>query len=85
MLRQQVATASWGVLDHPSDWSVLLFMSQTKPVNERLRHLGGSSKLVLDVLQFDHAYTPAMLSICGCTPPAATTAHVLLVDAIIVS
>ena len=64
---------------------MLPVMSQTKPVNERLRHLGGSSKLVLDVLQFDRAYTPAMLSICGCTHSAATTAHVSLVDALIVS
>lgn len=40
-------------------------MVQSKPVNERLRHLGGTSKLVLDVLTFDQAYMPAMLSICG--------------------
>lgn len=40
---------------------------QHKQVNDRLRHLGGTSKLVLDVLTFDDVYRPAMLSICGNT------------------
>eukprot|EP00123_Amoebidium_parasiticum_P016939 comp23649_c1_seq1/m.40372 comp23649_c1_seq1/g.40372 ORF comp23649_c1_seq1/g.40372 comp23649_c1_seq1/m.40372 type:complete len:1229 (-) comp23649_c1_seq1:37-3723(-) len=33
---------------------------QTKPVNERLRQLGGSKKLVIDVVQYDKAFEKAM-------------------------
>jgi len=34
---------------------------RTKPLNERLRHIGGSSKLVYDVLQFDNMYSRMVL------------------------
>jgi structural maintenance of chromosome 1 len=36
-------------------------------INERLRHLGGSARLVVDVLQFDKAYERAILFACGDT------------------
>lgn len=57
-----------------NDWAELLetksnlwcvVFEQHQQVNDRLRHLGGTSKLVLDVLTFDDVYRPAMLSICG--------------------
>uniref|UniRef100_A0A6U9R7I1 Structural maintenance of chromosomes protein n=1 Tax=Picocystis salinarum TaxID=88271 RepID=A0A6U9R7I1_9CHLO len=39
----------------------------TKPVNERLRTLGGTSRLVLDVLDYDPQYERAMIYACGGT------------------
>ena len=44
---------------------ILNLLLQAKPVNERLRHIGGSAKLVLDILEFDAGYERAFLSICG--------------------
>lgn len=38
---------------------------QAKPVNERLRQIGGTAKLVLDILSYAPAYERAFLSICG--------------------
>ena len=37
----------------------------TKPVNDRLRALGGSSKLALDLLTYHPSLERAFLSICG--------------------
>ena len=51
------------LLCHARD--VLNLLLQAKPVNERLRHIGGTAKLVLDILEFDAAYERAFLSICG--------------------
>lgn len=42
---------------------------QYKPVNERLRQLGGSAKLVLDILEYDPAYERVFLAICGSESP----------------
>eukprot|EP00033_Pygsuia_biforma_P002257 GCRY01002501.1.p1 GENE.GCRY01002501.1~~GCRY01002501.1.p1 ORF type:complete len:1250 (+),score=240.32 GCRY01002501.1:83-3832(+) len=39
----------------------------TKPLNERLRNLGGSAKLIADVIQFDQTYLKAVLYACGNT------------------
>ena len=41
-------------------------MRQAKPVNERLRQLGGTAKLALDVLQFEEPMERAFTFICGC-------------------
>lgn len=38
---------------------------QSKPTNERLRHIGGSAKLVLDILEYDPTYERIFQSICG--------------------
>ncbi|GBG59523.1 hypothetical protein CBR_g38546 [Chara braunii] len=38
-----------------------------KPVQERMRTLGGTSKLVIDVIQFDPAYERAFIYACGNT------------------
>lgn len=35
-------------------------------MNERLRHLGGTAKLALDVLQFEERLERAFTFICGC-------------------
>ena len=45
-------------------------MRQAKPVNERLRHLGGTAKLALDVLQYEEPMERAFTFICGCAPPS---------------
>ena len=47
-------------------------LSQAKPVNERLRELGGTAKLALDILEFDDKLERAFNFICGCTPPRAS-------------
>ena len=39
---------------------------RVKPVDERLRQLGGSAKLVLDVIQYDETIERAMLYALGC-------------------
>lgn len=39
---------------------------RTKPVNERLRNLGGTAKLAIDLLEYDPAYERAFLHVCGC-------------------
>lgn len=36
-----------------------------KPLDEGLRDLGGSAKLVIDLLEFDNEYMPAFLAACG--------------------
>ena len=38
---------------------------RAKPLNERLRTLGGSAKLAIDLLEYEPALERAMLSICG--------------------
>eukprot|EP00124_Ichthyophonus_hoferi_P000405 Ihof_evm15s14 gene=Ihof_evmTU15s14 len=40
---------------------------QTKPTNERLRQLGGTKKLIIDVIQYDKAVSKAMEYACGNT------------------
>ncbi len=40
-------------------------MSQAKPVNERLRELGGTAKLALDILEYDDKLERAFTFICG--------------------
>ena len=40
---------------------------QAKPVNERLRHLGGTAKLAVDVLEYEDAMERAFTFICGCS------------------
>lgn len=40
-------------------------LHQSKPTNERLRRIGGSAKLVLDILEFDPTYERIFQSICG--------------------
>ena len=42
-----------------------MFCVQAKPVNERLRHLGGTAKLALDVLEYDAKLERAFAFICG--------------------
>ena len=39
-----------------------------KPVNDRLRAMGGSSKLALDLLTYPPAFERAFISICQCAP-----------------
>ena len=40
-------------------------MAQAKPVNERLRELGGTAKLALDILEYDDKLERAFTFICG--------------------
>jgi hypothetical protein len=44
---------------------ILCLMSQAKPVNERLRELGGTAKLALDILEYDDKLERAFTFICG--------------------
>lgn len=37
-----------------------------QPVNERLRLLGGTAKVALDLLEFDSKLERAFITICGC-------------------
>ncbi len=39
--------------------------TQAKPVNERLRALGGTAKLALDILEYDEKLERAFTFICG--------------------
>lgn len=41
---------------------------RTQPVNERLRLLGGSAKVALDLLEYDPSLERAYLTVCGCAP-----------------
>ncbi|KAK9820343.1 hypothetical protein WJX72_009251 [[Myrmecia] bisecta] len=40
---------------------------KAKPVNERLRQLGGTAKLAIDILEYDAPLERAFLSVCGNT------------------
>ncbi len=40
-------------------------IAQAKPVNERLRALGGTAKLALDILEYDDKLERAFTFICG--------------------
>lgn len=44
---------------------VVADLHQSKPTNERLRRIGGSAKLVLDILEYDPTYERIFQSICG--------------------
>ena len=44
---------------------MMCLISQAKPVNERLRELGGTAKLALDILEYDDKLERAFTFICG--------------------
>ena len=48
---------------------------KVQAVNERLRHLGGSARLVIDILQFDKSRERAILFACGDTVVCDTHAE----------
>ena len=48
---------------------------KVQAINERLRHLGGSSRLIVDVLQFDKSRERAILFACGDTVVCDTHAE----------
>jgi len=48
---------------------------KVQAVNERLRHLGGSARLVIDILQFDKSRERAILFACGDTVMCDTHAE----------
>lgn len=43
-----------------------LFLVQ--PVNERLRSLGGTAKVAIDLLEYDKGLERAFLTLCGWAP-----------------
>ncbi len=49
----------------PCDTATLLL----QPVNERLRLLGGTAKVALDLLEYDSQLERAFITICGCVLP----------------
>jgi hypothetical protein len=42
-----------------------LWSDLVQPVNERLRTLGGTAKLALDLLEYDSSLERAFLTVCG--------------------
>ncbi len=45
--------------------SMSMNLMQLQPVNERLRLLGGSAKVALDLLEYDSKLERAFVTICG--------------------
>lgn len=51
-----------------------------KPLDESLRDLGGSTKLIVDLLEFDNEYMPAFLAACGNIVVCSTVEEALQVS-----
>ena len=64
----QLAAIVWGFLTLAASGSLPCqgILLPAQPVNERLRLLGGTAKVALDLLEYDSQLERAFITICGC-------------------
>lgn len=73
--RQTVRPQMWLLHSEPHRWHSSAIVSSKRtsdlgfvamqPVNERLRLLGGTAKLALDLLEYDTSLERAFVTVCG--------------------